>query len=249
MSKDCVVVTASAGAFPDLAGALRDLSVQVEARPLLTFEPPLDWSVLDAALEQAHRYQAMALTSPRAARAVALRIEVGRLSWDHTAPAVWVVGSATEEGLGGRVGPVLKPDAPARAGESAAAALARAMLKASVAGPVLFPCGDRRRDELPATLRSRGILVDEVVCYRSVLASRDQAREATMDCAVLVVASPSVAALLVEACPEPSRPRMVAIGAATAEAARVAGWPPAAVADKPSTAALAAAITGLLAAR
>jgi uroporphyrinogen-III synthase len=249
VSKDTVVLTASAGAFPGLAGALGDTAVTLEVRPLLSFEPPVDWGRLDAALQQVHKYRALALTSPRASQALAERIEATRTTWGKTAPVVWAVGSATEEALGGRAGPVRKPPTPPRPDESAAASLAGAMLDAQVGSPVLFPCGDRRRDELPELLQSHGIQVDEVVCYRTVLASRDQARAAAANSTVLIVASPSVAALLAEACPGPYRPRLVAIGAATARASSAAGWPPSAVAAEPSTAALATTISGLLATR
>jgi uroporphyrinogen-III synthase len=248
MSKDTVVLTASAGAFPGLAAALAEMSIQLVTRPLLSFEPPVDWAPLDNALAQRRRFQAVALTSPRAAQALAERIDVSGLTWDDDAPAVWVVGSATEEALRGRA-PVLKPDTSPEPGETAAASLARAMLKAGVASRVLFPCGDRRRDELPALLQSHGIRVDEVVCYRSVLASREQARAAVTGGTIVIVASPSVAALLAEVCPGPTHPRLVAVGSTTAEAAQAAGWLPAAVAAEPSTPALAAAVTGLLAAR
>jgi uroporphyrinogen-III synthase len=249
MSKDTVVLTASAGAFPGLAAALADIAIHLESRPLLSFEPPDDWGPLDTALEQRQRYQALALTSPRASQAVAERIDACRITWAEAAPHIWVVGSATEEGLWGRAGRVRKPEAPPRPGETAAASLARAMLKYQVGSPVLFPCGDRRRDEFPELLQSRGIRVDEVVCYRSVLASREQARSAIAGGTVLVVASPSVAGLLAEAASGRDRPRLVAIGVATAQAAQAAGWHPAAVAAEPSTVALASAITGLLAAR
>ncbi|HYF40391.1 MAG TPA: uroporphyrinogen-III synthase [Gemmatimonadales bacterium] len=134
-------------------------------------------------------------------------------------------------------------------GETAAASLAHAMLEAGVGSPVLFPCGDRRRDELPQLLESGGVQVDEVVCYRSVLASPREAGAAILGSTIVIVASPSVAALLAEACPRPSRPLLVASGKATADAAQAAGWSPAAVAAEPSPSALAAAITGLLAAR
>jgi uroporphyrinogen-III synthase len=249
MSRDRVVLTASAGAFPGLATALGDLGIPLEVRPLLRFVSPSDWNQLDTALEQRYRYRAMALTSPRASQAVAERIGARRVTWDGPAPIIWVVGSVTEESLRGRAGPVRKPDTPPIPGESAAGSLARAMLTAQVGTPVLFPCGDRRRDELPNLLRSHGIQVDEVVCYRTILASREEAQAAAAGSTVVVVASPSVAALLAEACSGPSRPRLVAIGAATAYAALAAGWPPAAVAGEPSTAALSAAIAGLLATR
>lgn len=248
MSKDTVVLTASAGAFPGLAAALAEMSIQLETRPLLRFEPPVDWGPLDTALARRGGYEAVALTSPRAAQAFAERIELCGIVWDQAAPEVWVVGSATEEALRGKA-PVRKPKTAPEPGSGTAASLARAMLKAGVGSPVLFPCGDRRRDELPELLHTHGIQVDEVVCYRSVLASREQARAAMAGSTVVVVASPSVAALLAEACPAPPRPRLIAIGSTTAEAAQAAGWPPATSAAEPSTPALAASITGLLATR
>lgn len=247
MSRDTVVLTASAGAFPDLAGALAEMSIQLETRPLLSFEPPVDWGPMDTGLARRHDYQAVALTSPRAAQAFAERIDICGIVWDQTGPAVWVVGPATEDALRGKAA-VRRPNTSSPPGTATAGSLARAMLKAGVGGPVLFPCGDRRRDELPELLRTHGIQVDEVVCYRSVLASREQARAAIAGSTVVIVASPRVAALVAEACPGP-RPHLIAIGSTTAEAARAAGWPPVAAAAEPSTPALAASIAGLLATR
>ena len=123
------------------------------------------------------------------------------------------------------------------------------MLSAGVRGPVLFPCGDLRRDELPARLRDAGIPVEEVVCYRSVLAGEAAARHAAERAQVLVVASPSVADLLARACPLGVRPALLAVGPTTASAARASGWPPAGVAARPTTEALAAAVRALIASR
>jgi uroporphyrinogen-III synthase len=149
----------------------------------------------------------------------------------------------------------LAPLAPAVRGASeeetgrvgAAAALAAAMLAAGVAGPVLFPCGEIRRDELPTRLRHENIEVDEVVCYRAVLAAEDVARAAAERAAILVVASPSVADLLARVARSGARPRMLAVGPTTAAAARASGWPPAAVADRPDVEALLAGVRSLLA--
>ena len=120
------------------------------------------------------------------------------------------------------------------------------MLEAKVPGPVLFPCGEIRRDELPAELRKQGVEVEEVVCYRSVLADEAEARAAAARGTVLVVASPTVVDLLIRACPRPTRPELLAVGPTTAASARAAGWSPAAVATEPSARALASAIRDLL---
>jgi uroporphyrinogen-III synthase len=64
-----VVVTASAGAFPGLVEALRAIPAAVEEVPLMAFEPPLDLGPVDAAGRGLTRYEAVAFTSPRSARA------------------------------------------------------------------------------------------------------------------------------------------------------------------------------------
>ena len=87
-----VVITASSGSLPGLPEALRQVPVPVEEYPLLTFAPPLDWTPLDRALEEIARFDAIAFTSPRAARAFAER---RRERADSTAlPPVWAGGGA-----------------------------------------------------------------------------------------------------------------------------------------------------------
>jgi uroporphyrinogen-III synthase len=143
-------------------------------------------------------------------------------------------------------GPVQVPSDSALRDLGAADALAQAMLAAGVSGPVLFPCGDLHREELPARLRGKGIVVEEVVCYRTLLAAVSDARAAAERALVLVVASPSVADLLARACPLRVRPALLAVGPTTAAAARASGWPPAAVASSPTTEALTTSIRSLL---
>jgi uroporphyrinogen-III synthase len=111
---------------------------------------------------------------------------------------------------------------------------------------VLFPCGDIRRDELPARLRDDGITVEEVVCYRSVLAGEMEARQAAERAQIVIVASPSVADLLARACPPGARPALLAVGPTTAAAARASGWPPAGVAPRPTTEALANGVRAIM---
>ena len=246
---ETLVITASSGSFSGLADELRKISVQAVERPLIGSQPPDDWARLDEALNHRDRYGSLALTSPRAAAAVADRIRACGISWVGHTPRVWAVGAATVEALQGVVGPVQGNFPEAHADLGAAERLAQVMLSAGAADPVLFPCGENRRDELPAILRANGMVVDEVICYRMVLASAEQAREAVSGASMVLVASPSVLQLLVEACPASARPALVAIGPTTAAAARSAGWQPAAVPTAPSTPALVSAIAGLLSPR
>lgn len=246
MRRETVVLTASWGSFPGLIEALKRMPVTVEERPLISFSPPLDWAPLDAALQQLGTYAAAVFTSPRAAGSVLERMKARGMAWiSRGAPEIWAIGPATAAALRGVLGSVRVPG-ERQGGRSTAATLLRAMLEGNVGSPVLFPCGEMRRDELPNGLRAHGIRVDEVECYRSVLADESEARAAAGLGSVVVVASPSVVDLLARACPRASRPELLAVGPTTAASARAAGWSPAAVAESPSARALASAITGLL---
>jgi uroporphyrinogen-III synthase len=227
---------------------LRAIPVAVEICPLMTFAPPLDWAPVDAAARDLSVFGAVAFTSPRSARAF-----VGRVGSLDAATreriSVWAAGAGTAQALGQALGAVRRPDDRAGGKHGAARALAEAMVAEAVRGPVLFPCGDIRRDELPGRLRDDGIEVVEVVVYRSVLAGEVDARRAAERAQVLVVASPSVADLLARACPPGVRPALLAVGPTTAAAARASGWPPAGVADKPTAEGLVAGVRTLMAAR
>jgi uroporphyrinogen-III synthase len=63
---------------------------------------------------------------------------------------------------------------------------------------------------------------------------------------IVVVASPSVADLLARVCPPGVRPALLAVGPTTAAAARSSGWPPAGVAERPTTEALVAGVRALM---
>jgi uroporphyrinogen-III synthase len=243
-----VVLTVSTGAFPGLAEELRRLDIPVEESPLLEFAPPLDWKPLERALRDLSRYDAVAFTSPRAATAFIARYrDVAAEGGQKELPALWGAGRGTAAALAPLRAPVHRAPEVEAGRLGAAAALAEAMLDAGVEGPVLFPCGEIRREELAASLRREGIEVDEVVCYRSLLAGESAARAAAARAAILVVASPSVAELLASASAPGARPRMLAVGPTTAAAARAAGWPPAAVAARADVDALLAGVRSLLA--
>jgi uroporphyrinogen-III synthase len=240
-----VVLTAADGSFPGLAGALRALPAEVIELPLLTFAPPEDWTEVDRALARLAKYQAVAFTSPRAAAAFLRRWQgPGR----GALPQVWAGGGGTAQALASLGGTVRVPPEAETGRLGAAAALAAAMLGEGIEGPVLFPCGEVRRDELPTRLKQEGIEVDEVVCYRSLVAGEAVAREAIRRAGILVVASPTVAELLARISGPALRPALLAVGPTTAAAARAAGWTPAAVAQRPEIASLVAEVGALLAA-
>ncbi len=242
-----VVVTLSDRALDGLDALLAGFDVEVRRRPLLEFRPPASWAPLDAALGALGRYAGLAVTSPRAAEAVAARLALASPAVRRQALAAtaWVAGPRTAEPLRGQVGTCLAADG-ANDDDGAAGAVARAIVAARPEGPVLFPSGDRRRDVLPALLAEAGIAVEEVPAYRSLLADDATARAALAGADAVVVGSPSVARLLAHACPVHARPELVAIGPTTAAAASGEGWPPAAVAERPSADALAHRVCALL---
>jgi uroporphyrinogen-III synthase len=241
-----VVVTLSAGALPGLAEALAKDGITVLECPLLRFEPPADWGPLDRALAELSRYRALALTSPRAAEAVASRCRDLGVHRDGDRPVAWATGPATAAPLGDVFGAVRVPGAAATRGVGAGLALAEAMLAANIESPVLYPGGDIRRDELTRRLTEAGIMVAEVVCYRSVLAPDTEARAAAARADVLVVGSPRVAELLASVCPAGHRPRLLVLGPTTRTASRRLGWPPDAEAGHATTVDVAKALGALL---
>jgi uroporphyrinogen III methyltransferase / synthase len=248
---DTVVITASEGAFPGLMAALQKIPVSVEEHPLMNFAPPSDWAPLETALNNFTDYGSVVFTSPRAAVPFVAHFQERWKEWPRglTLPVVWASGPQTAAALKGVLGQVNLPGAREVGRSGAAKALALAMFERHLSAPVLFPCGEAHREELPALLREREVRVDEVVCYRSVLAAESEARIAASRASVLVVASPRVAGLLARACHTEPRPELLAVGPTTAEAARVAGWSPSAVASEPTAHALVAALRSLLANR
>jgi uroporphyrinogen-III synthase len=242
-----IVITASADSFPGLSEALSAPGRTVVRQPLIHFTAPSDWTSLDEALDRLHEYQAIAFTSPRAATAFTTRLGHRGIRWPlANAPGVWAGGAGTAAALGGTLGSVRAPNEDEVGSSGAAAALAQLMLDSRVPGPVLFPCGNNRREVLPRRLKSEGVRVDEVVCYQSFLSGESEARAAAAAATLLIVASPSVAQLLIDACPPGSRPDLIAVGPTTASAARDGTWEPAAVALHPARDAVVAAVAEVL---
>lgn len=228
-----VVLTTAPGSLAGLADRLRSEGLVVRDAPLLAFGPPADWAPVDQAIFRLPEFRAVAVTSPRAAEAFAARLAGHRVN-PPPGQEAWAPGAATAEPLRGLFDSVRVPSSLVTMDAGAGSILGSAMLSAHVGSPVLFPCGDTRRDELPAVLRTGGVAVEEVICYRSLLAPDEEARRAIAGADVVLVASPRVATLAAKVVPRDERPALVAIGPTTAGAARAAGWAPAGVARRPT---------------
>jgi uroporphyrinogen-III synthase len=221
-----VVLTTARESLAGLADALRALHLQVFEQPLISFLPPDDWSAFDQSVREIDSFAAVALTSPRAAAALA-----ARLPKTQCAVPTWTSGTTTAQALGDAMTAVHVADSRG-ADEGAAEAVADAMLDAGVGSPVLFPCGNLRRDALVVRLEAAGVTVRPALCYRTVLGSPEKARNACDAGDVVVVGSPSVARLLAANVDQSNRPRLVALGRTTAMEAERSGWRPDAVADR-----------------
>jgi uroporphyrinogen-III synthase len=239
-----VVLTTAPGTLAGLAVTLRAEGITVREAPLLSFGPPADWAPVDQAIFRLPDFRAVAVTSPRAAQAFAGRLALHRVSPPRGQEA-WATGEQTAEPLRDLFEPVHTPSSLVTVDAGAGSMLATAMVAARVGSPVLYACGDTRRDDMPAVLRAAGVAVEEVICYRSVLAEPDEARRAISGADVLLVASPKVVTLAARVCPADERPALVVIGPTTATAARGAGWAPAGVARRPTVEAAADRIRAL----
>lgn len=197
----------------------------IEVSPL-----PQGQAELTRAVAHPASWGGIALTSPRAAAAAA---QAG----DAWAGPIWAVGEATAA-WARRLGPDVRG---AEAGT--ARALADRIVADAPAGTVLFPCGQRRREALPARLAAAGIPVREIRVYTTALRPGPLlggSPQPGADVAVAFFSPSGVEAALAD----PSFPwaaRLAAIGPTTAAALRDAGAAPA-VAATPTPAALLAAL-------
>lgn len=233
-----VVLTVAKGSFSGLERLLSDRGFEVAPCPLLAFREPIDWSPVDALIRGWGNVPVVAFTSPRAASALvdrARRLDVSLAP----GPSLWAGGPATRTALGDHLGPVRIASGMGMVGGRA---LGLTMVKASVPKQVVFACGEPHLDDFPGVLRASGAAVEEVICYRSVLATEEAASEVISGAQVVVVGSPRVAALLGGARPPESAVHLVAVGPTTGDAARDSGWAPSAVADEPSSQCVADAV-------
>jgi len=237
-----VVLLRSADEPDRYLAVLREEGMRAVCEPVLTFAFPNQERLADH-LEDVDQYAALVATSPRAGTAL------GRLfAAENDLAARWrgvpafAVGPKTAERLR-EAGLV-----PRGADAGNAAALAEQIAAAVPPGPLLFLCGNRRRDTLPSRLREAGLAFDEVVVYET-RARRDLTLPLSREppgSTWLVFFSPSGLAAVKQApSVDPGRLRSyrtAAIGPATRGALEEAGWPVEAVASEPSPDGLAEAL-------
>lgn len=222
------------------AAALSALGLETVLMPVTMTAPPKDPDALVRAMERGG-YQAILCASARAAGAVI------RAKGHTPIPEVWVVGPATarvcEEA---HLSPIL------RDGVKDGASLAHTIIRERDFKRVLVPRAEEGRDELVEILRAAGVIVDDIIAYRTIatpaddpaLARGKQLLEAgTAD--VCCVFAPSQAAALAALVGIRKTQTYVAIGDTTAAALFDAGASQVSVAPTPTPEGIAKAVTAV----
>ncbi len=236
-----LLVTRASEQSSELRARLEAAGAEVVELPTIQILPVEDAVALDTALGRVHEYGWVVFTSPNGVRQALARPKARDAAW----PRIAAVGQATASALAeARLCADFTPSAPT--GRSLGAELP--------VGPgerVLLFRSDVARPELPAALRARGAVVDEVVAYRTTPRTEPapdvaaELRAGRVD--AILLASPSAVRGLVAAVggdPELYRATsLIAIGPTTAAAIREMGLPLAATADDPSPRGLVAVLT------
>ncbi|MBI3139843.1 MAG: uroporphyrinogen-III synthase [Sphingobacteriales bacterium] len=135
-----------------------DTGIRVDVVSFIETEP---FSTIETIqeIEQAYLQSAtVVFTSMNAVEAVAARQEGQQPDW-----YIYCTGHTTRQRVEKYFGKELIAGTAGSAAE-----LADRILAAEGTDHVLFFCGDRRRDELPAMLRSHGIEVEEIRVYQTI---------------------------------------------------------------------------------
>ena len=237
------VITRDVDGGSPYAAALEELGLEAVMMPVTQTAPPDDPGELVRAMERGG-YQAIVCASVRAAGAII------RAKGHTPVPEIWVVGPATARVL---TEAHLSPIFPEAARDSAS--LARALVtQRDLAGKrVLVPRAEDGREEGIAILREAGVIVDDIVAYRTVPVPADdpaiaRGREVLVrgEAAVCCVFAPSqVAALATLVGIRKLTTRFAAIGETTAEALRDAGAEVIAIAATPTPEGIAKAVASV----
>ena len=216
--------------------ALEEAGFESRSVPVLRFER-LNEEKLRDALEHPKQYGGLVFTSPRAVESL-----VDAMSWLPSENATWhskpifVVGKRTAE-------EIRKAGFDPEGEESGSASLlAEYIAKRSFEQPLLFLCGDRRRDELPQRLEKAGVALDELCVYKTLVREEVDLRGQPQPDWVVFFSPSGLEAIEGNENFALHLPRIAAIGPTTAAELREAGYNVDAVADEPSPQGVAAAI-------
>lgn len=210
----------------------REAGFRTYFQPVLSFEF-INQEALIAALEHPGSYGGLILTSPRAVEAMAsvLRWLPGEIARWHAKP-VFVVGSRTASDLR-EIG--FEPE-----GESSGSGdqLARYITTRKFEDPLLFLCGNRRRDELPDLLSTEQIPFEELCVYETRLNAPEDLSLPDIPDWVVFFSPSGVESIKQSRGVDWKVVRKAAIGKTTSAAMEQNGWAVDVVAPEPSADAL-----------
>jgi uroporphyrinogen III methyltransferase/synthase len=155
-----VLTTRAASQSGELRLKLESLGARVIECPTIEIVPVDDWTLLDAALQQAARYNWLLFTSANAVELFMKRVEVSGVKCNIP---VIAIGTATAR-RAGEWG--LQPDIVPK--DFRAEGLLAVLPENLYGTHILFPRAETARDVLPRELRRRGARVDVVTVYRTV---------------------------------------------------------------------------------
>ena len=160
-----IVITRAAHQAGELKALLEAAGFRTLLYPAIAIQLPADTGPLDAALRRARDYDWLLFTSANAVEAVVRRLEALGLSPEALqGPSIAAVGPATARAVERRLGLAVDLIPPKAVGESLLAAL-----PIPPGQRVLLPRAAKARDVLPDGLRARGVRVDVVTAYETVL--------------------------------------------------------------------------------
>jgi len=249
-----ILVTRPRQRCEELCFLLEEEGAEVVALPMLELEPPSDGRALRAAAETLGRFSWVAFASPAAVEAL---VEAARVAGTGAALRrlrVAVVGAATE-----RAARAAGLEVQLRCEGGTGAALGRELAQRLLPeDQVLLPAAEEGRLELEEALAEAATApepqapspqapppsppaVTRVAAYRSTrlpVAEEVWADLRTRPPTAVLFASPRTAEAFVDAGGRPllAQAQVVAIGPTTASALAALGFPPAGVAERPSSA-------------
>jgi len=233
-----ILVTRARQQAGKLSEKLKALGADVIEIPAIEIVPPESFSELDRALRNLSQYQWLIVTSANGAEALGSRMrEMGIFSSALAHLKVAAVGSATQRALG-KMGLTVAVTPEEYVAESLVEALADRLRGERV----LLARAAVARDVIPDALRAKGVAVDVVDAYQTVIPEQSVTAIRTIFgpggqiCAAATFTSSSTVTnflnLLHEAAVDrPKTMRAVSIGPVTSQTLREHGWEPAAEAD------------------
>jgi uroporphyrinogen-III synthase len=232
-----VILLRSADDPDPYRAAFRQVDLRAVCEPVLSFAFP-NQAALRKRLRRREQYAGVVATSPRVAVALdrAFSAEAKLAEAWRGAPA-YAVGPKTAARL-------RDVDLQPRGEEAGTAeALAQRIVDDAPAAPLLFLCGNRRRDTLPTRLTEAGVVLEEQTVYETQTRNALDLPSPTGETWLVFFSPSGLEAVQQATSVDPRNYRVAAIGPTTAGALEDAGLVVDAVAAEPGPDELVAAIT------